>query len=67
MWFYPLPGIISLLGWFYVLGTAARKSLLFALAILVVGSAAYLIRSRMRHEWPFSLTQGHLHDAKPGY
>jgi len=53
MWFYPLPGIISLLGWLYVLGTAARKSLLFALAIFVVGSAAYFIRSGMRHEWPF--------------
>jgi amino acid transporter len=55
MWFYPLPGIMSLLGWLYVLGTAARKSLLFALAIFVVGSAAYFVRSRMRREWPFAL------------
>jgi amino acid transporter len=54
MWFYPLPGIISLLGWLYVLGTAARTSLLFALAVFVVGSAAYFIRSRMRREWPFT-------------
>jgi amino acid transporter len=56
MWFYPLPGIISLLGWLYVLGTAARRSLLFALGVFVVGSAAYFIRSRIRREWPFSLT-----------
>jgi amino acid transporter len=54
MWFYPLPGIISLLGWLYVLGTTARKSLIFALAVFAVGSAAYFIRSRMRREWPFS-------------
>jgi amino acid transporter len=54
MWFYPLPGIISIVGWLYVLGTAARKSLLFALAVFAVGSAAYFIRSRMRHEWPFT-------------
>ena len=54
MWFYPLPGIISLLGWLYVLGTAARKSLIFAFAVFAVGSAAYFIRSRMRREWPFT-------------
>jgi amino acid transporter len=58
MWFYPLPGIISLLGWLYVLGTAARMSLLFALAVFAVGSAAYFIRSRMRHEWPFARQGG---------
>jgi amino acid transporter len=53
MWFYPLPGIISLFGWVYVLGTAARKSLIFAFAVFAVGSAAYFIRARMKHEWPF--------------
>jgi len=58
MWLYPLPGIISLLGWLYVLATAARKSLLFALAVFAVGSAAYFIRSRMRREWPFNIPSG---------
>ena len=54
MWFYPVPGIVSLLGWLYVLGTAERRSLFFALAVFAVGSAAYFIRSRMRGEWPFT-------------
>src|SRR5271157_549266 len=54
MWFYPLPGIISLLGWLYVLGTAERKSLIFAFAVFAVGSAAYFIRSRVKREWPFT-------------
>lgn len=54
MWFYPVPGIVSLLGWVYVLGTTAPKSLLFALAVFVVGSAAYFLRSRLRREWPFT-------------
>ena len=58
MWCYPLPGIISLLGWLYVLGTAGRRSLLFAFAVFAVGSAAYFIRSRMRHEWPFNPSSG---------
>lgn len=53
MWFYPIPGIISIIGWIYVLGTAPRKSLLFAVAVLAVGTAAYLIRSKARQEWPF--------------
>jgi basic amino acid/polyamine antiporter, APA family len=53
MWFYPLPGIISILGWIYILGTAPPKSLLFAVAVLVIGTAAYLIRSWKRGEWPF--------------
>lgn len=56
MWLYPIPGIISLLGWLYVLGTAARRSLFFAFAVLVVGTAAYLIRARKRAEWPFLKT-----------
>jgi basic amino acid/polyamine antiporter, APA family len=54
MWFYPVPGIISILGWVYVLGTAAWRSLVFALAVLIVGTAAYLTRARMRNEWPFN-------------
>jgi amino acid transporter len=53
MWFYPVPGIISLFGWLYVLATAERKSIFFALAVFAVGSAAYFIRARMRREWPF--------------
>jgi amino acid transporter len=53
MWFYPVPGIISLLGWLYVLGTAERRSLFFAVAVFAVGSVAYFVRARMRREWPF--------------
>jgi amino acid transporter len=54
MWLYPVPGIISLFGWFFVLGTAPRRSLVFAVAVLLVGSAAYLVRARKRGEWPWS-------------
>jgi APA family basic amino acid/polyamine antiporter len=53
MWFYPLPGIISLGGWVYVLATAAGRSLLFALAVFAVGTAAYMARAKVRSEWPF--------------
>ena len=53
MWFYPLPGIISLCGWVYVLGTAAKNSLLFAFGVFAVGTVAYMARARVRREWPF--------------
>jgi len=53
MWFYPIPGVISVCGWVYVLATAAVRSLLFALGVLTVGTAAYMLRARSRHEWPF--------------
>jgi APA family basic amino acid/polyamine antiporter len=53
MWLYPIPGVVSILGWIYILATSARGSLLFALAIFALGTAAYLVRARRRREWPF--------------
>ncbi len=53
MWFYPVPGVLSVLGWIYILGTAARKSLLFAAAVFAIGTIAYILRARVRREWPF--------------
>jgi amino acid transporter len=54
MWFYPVPGLISLLGWLYILATSARRSLAFALAVFVLGTVTYLGRARLRGEWPFA-------------
>ena len=53
MWLYPIPGMISVLGWIYVLGTAARKSLIFAAGVFAIGTIAYMLRARVRREWPF--------------
>ena len=54
MWFYPLPGIISILGWLGVLATSDLPALLFALGIFLVGTGLFLARAWQRHEWPFS-------------
>ncbi len=54
MWLYPLPGIISITGWIYILGTSNWKSLSFALVVFAVGSLTFFVRSRLRHEWPFA-------------
>ena len=53
MWLYPVPGIISLCGWIYVLVTTAGRSLVFAFIVLGVGTVAYMARARVRREWPF--------------
>jgi amino acid transporter len=58
MWFYPIPGLISMLGWLYVLATAARRSLLFAFGVLLVGSVLYFARAKARREWPFKQVVG---------
>ncbi|MDE3180035.1 MAG: amino acid permease [Acidobacteriota bacterium] len=60
MWLYPIPGIVSLFGWLFVLGTSTPRSLIFALAVLVVGSAAYAIRAKKRGEWPFQVNSVYL-------
>lgn len=54
MWLYPVPGLISIAGWIYVLVTAAPRSLIFAFAVLAVGSAAYFVGAKVRREWPFT-------------
>jgi len=54
MWLYPLPGMVSIAGWIYVLATAAHKSLYIALGVFVTGSAAYFMRAGRRQEWPFA-------------
>jgi basic amino acid/polyamine antiporter, APA family len=53
MWLYPLPGIVSILGWCFILATSARRSLVFAVAVFLLGTVTYLVRARMRREWPF--------------
>jgi basic amino acid/polyamine antiporter, APA family len=57
MWLYPVPGVISIAGWLYVLITAAPRSLLFAGAIFLVGSAAYFLRAHRKDEWPFATAE----------
>ena len=59
MWLYPLPGIVSIGGWIYILATAAADpkshSLLFAFGVFAVGTTAYMVRARLRREWPFAI------------
>jgi amino acid transporter len=56
MWLYPLPALLALTGFIYVL--ISRKNFLkevrYAAVLAVVGLIIYFIRARVRGEWPFA-------------
>jgi basic amino acid/polyamine antiporter, APA family len=55
MWLYPAPALMASAGFVFVL--VSRKDFLreirYAVAILVLGIAVYMIRAQRRREWPF--------------
>ena len=57
MWLYPIPALLALLGFFYILISRDNfeREVLLAIGLIVLGTAAYLIRARRRKEWPFEI------------
>ncbi len=53
MWLYPLPSLIALAGWIYILGTNQGKIVLAGIGLLIAGVGAYLWQARGKGEWPF--------------
>jgi amino acid transporter len=60
MWLYPLPALMAIAGFTFIL--LSRKNFLreirYALLILILGLAIFLVRSWRRREWPFAPTAG---------
>jgi len=52
MWLYPLPVILTILGWIWLF-LRTGKAVWWGLFVIILGLAIYLVRSRMRREWPF--------------
>jgi hypothetical protein len=44
MWLYPLPSIIALVGWLYVLGTSDLIVVLISAIVIVTGMIAFELR-----------------------
>ena len=67
MWLYPLPALLAFGGFVYVLVSRPnfQKEVRYAVVLLIVGLAIYLIRSRRRGEWPFG-QQHEVADTAPG-
>lgn len=56
MWLYPIPAIIAILGFLYVLFMRPnfQKEVKYAAGLIVIGLVIYLIRSFKRKEFPFT-------------
>lgn len=55
MWLYPVPAVIALAGFLYVLFMRDnfQKEIKYAVVLIVVGLAVYFVRSYRRKEFPF--------------
>jgi amino acid transporter len=55
MWLYPLPAVLAFAGFVYVLLMRPhfQKEVRLAFVLIAAGLAVYLLRSRVRGEWPF--------------
>ncbi|MGB7210629.1 MAG: amino acid permease [Pyrinomonadaceae bacterium] len=55
MWLYPVPALVALLGFLYVLfmRPGFQKEIKYALVLIMVGLVIYLLRSYRRKEFPF--------------
>jgi len=53
MWLYPIPSLIALVGWVFIVLTSGVAYISISLALLGGGVAAYLWRAKRLVEWPF--------------
>jgi amino acid transporter len=53
MWLYPVPAIVSLVGYTYVFVSLGWYYILFGVGTLVVGTLVYLVAAKQQQEWPF--------------
>jgi len=56
MWLYPLPAILAIVGFVYVVFNRhdAAKQIRFAAVILIVGLILYFVRAWRNRDWPFN-------------
>ena len=54
MWLYPLPALVALLLWGFVLLSPEKGFKATGLAVLGAGVVAYLVMARRKAEWPFT-------------
>ena len=50
---YPLPVLIAVAGWLYIVVTGQLRHIALAAGVLALGIGIYLLQARSRREWPF--------------
>jgi hypothetical protein len=53
MWLYPLPALVALAGWMFLLLTSGWLVVAFGLGTLVLGILCFLVWSWRVRRWPF--------------
>jgi amino acid transporter len=54
---YPLPALIALAGWIYIVATSGVRYMALAAGLLLLGVGLYLVRARQRAQWPYAEVQ----------
>lgn len=52
---YPLPALIALLGWIYIVVSSKGLHIAIGAAMAATGAGAYLLLARHKKEWPFQV------------
>jgi basic amino acid/polyamine antiporter, APA family len=60
IWLYPLPPLVAITGFLYILFSRPHfaREIFFAMVVVLSGTATYLLRASRRHEWPFAQSAG---------
>jgi amino acid transporter len=54
--FFPLPALIALAGWTYIVVTSGLRYIEIGFALMLLGVLAFLARCYRVHQWPFKTT-----------
>jgi amino acid transporter len=50
---YPLPALVALAGWFYIVLSSGTLHIAIGFAVALTGAGAYLLQAKPKNEWPF--------------
>jgi fructoselysine transporter len=53
MWLYPLPALITILGWAALFVATGKRFAIGGLIVIAAGISVYMVQAFVRHEWPF--------------
>jgi amino acid transporter len=54
MWLYPIPALVSFLGFLYIFATADWRAIVLTFGWMAAGIVAFLYWAKQNHEWPFA-------------
>jgi fructoselysine transporter len=54
MWLYPLPAVVTILGWAALFLATGRRFVVGGLVVIAAGITVYLVQASVRREWPFA-------------